>query len=399
MSSDAQLPAIVVGAGIGGLTAALSLLRRGIEVEVYEQAPELGEIGAGVQISANGMRVLAALGVGAALEACSVEAQSKVIRHWKTGRTWKLFDLGAVSVARYGAPYLFVHRGDLHRVLAEAVRRERPGAIHLGAACAGVEQDADGVTARFASGHAVRGCLLIGADGVHSAVRAAVFGAGRPTFTGCMAWRAVIPAERLPGGVPPAGTNWQGPGRHVIHYPLRRGEVLNFVALVDRDDWRIESWTERGSPEDVRADFAGWHADVRALVEAVEVPYKWALMLRAPMPVWSRGRVTLLGDACHPTLPDLAQGACMAIEDGFVLARCLAACGADHAAAFARYEAARVPRTTRIVEGSAAAKSRFHDARLADDAAADYIASQYTPERIEERYDWLFRYDATAVAI
>ncbi len=197
-----------------------------------------------------------------------------------------------------------------------------------------------------------------------------------------------------------AGTNWLGPGRHIIHYPLRRGEVLNFVGIVDRDDWQIESWTAQGTREDVRADFAGWHEDARAIVEAVDIPYKWALMLRQPMTRWSRGRVTLLGDACHSTLPDLAQGACMAIEDGFVLARCLAACGADHAAAFERYEAARIPRTTRIVEGSAAAKGRFHDQRLADDAAAErYIAEEWSEARIEERYAWLFSYDATAVEI
>jgi salicylate hydroxylase len=391
---------IIVGAGIGGLTAALALLRRGIDVGVYEQAPELREIGAGVQISANGTRVLFALGLEAELRACAVEAQSKVIRHWKTGRTWKLFDLGAVSAERYGAPYLFVHRGDLHRVLADAVRHVKPDAIQLGATCVGMEQTAREVLLHLGDGRSARGRLLIGADGVHSAVRASGFGAGRPQFTGCMAWRAAIPAERLPNGIPMAGTNWQGPGRHVIHYPLRRGEILNFVGIVDRDDWQIESWTAQGTPEECRADFAGWHQDVRAIVEAIEVPYKWALMLRAPMPGWTRGRITLLGDACHPTLPDLAQGACMAIEDAYVLARCLAASGADHVAALARYEAARIPRTTRIVEGSATAKSRFHDQRLADDAAADaYIASEYTPDRIEERYDWLFRYDATTVDI
>ena len=397
MSSD---PVIIVGAGIGGLIAGLALLQRGIDVEIYEQAPELGEIGAGVQISANGTRVLHALGLEAPLRACAVEAQIKVVRHWKTGGTWKLFDLGAFSVERYGAPYLFIHRGDLHRALAHAVRREKAGAIHLGATCVGVEQSAAEVTLCLADGHSTRGWLLIGADGVHSAVRACVFGAGRPTFTGCMAWRGVIPAERLPKGIPMAGTNWLGPGRHIIHYPLRRGEVLNFVGIVDRDDWQIESWTAQGTREDVRADFAGWHEDARAIVEAIDLPYKWALMLRQPMTCWSRGRVTLLGDACHSTLPDLAQGACMAIEDGFVLARCLAACGPDHAAAFERYEAARIPRTTRIVEGSAAAKSRFHDERLADEAAAErYIAEEWSEARIEERYAWLFSYDATAVEI
>ena len=158
-------------------------------------------------------------------------------------------------------------------------------------------------------------------------------------------------------------------------------------------------WTAR-APRGRPRRFRRLAPDVRTIVEAIEVSYKWALMLREPMPVWSRGRVTLLGDACHPTLPDLAQGACMAIEDAFVLARCLAETGPDHVAALARYEAARVPRTTRIVEGSAAARNRFHDSRLGDDAAADrYIASEYTPERIAERYDWLFRYDATTVAI
>jgi len=397
MSSD---PVIIVGAGIGGLTAALTLLQRGIDVDVYEQAAELAEIGAGVQISANGTRVLHALGLETALRACAVEAQSKEVRHWKTGRTWKLFDLGAVSANRYGAPYLFIHRGDLHTLLADAVRARKPGAIHLDARCVGTEQSADAVTLHLAGGRTTRGRLLIGADGVQSAVRASVFGAGRPQFTGCMAWRGVIPAERLPWRIPMAGTNWLGSGRHIVHYPLRRGEVLNFVALVDRTDWQVESWTARGTPEECRADFAGWHEDARAIVEAVDIPYKWALMLREPMPGWSRDRVTLLGDACHPTLPDLAQGACMAIEDAFVLARCLAACGPDHREAFARYEAARIPRTTRIVAGSAAAKNRFHDSRLGDDAAAErYIAEEWSRERIEERYDWLFRYDATTVEI
>ena len=398
MSRD---PVIVVGAGIGGLTCALALLRRGIEVEVYEQAPELREIGAGVQISANGTRVLHALGLERALEAWAVRPQSKEIRHWRSGRTWTLFDLGVVSEQRYGAPYIFIHRGDLHRLLADAVRAQKRDVIHLRARCVGVEQDSGGVTLRLEDGRRVRGRLLIGADGVHSAVRAAVFGAGRPEFTDCMAWRGVIPRERLPGGrIPMAGTNWIGPGRHVVHYPLRRGELLNFVGVVERGDWLIESWTAQGTRGECLADFAGWHGDVRALIEAVDTPFKWALMGRSAMTRWSEGRVTLLGDACHAALPFLAQGAVMAIEDGCVLARALASCGEDHATAFARYEAARIARTTKVVDGSAANTKRFHNPRLAEDRGADdYIASEFSEQKIEQRYDWLFTYDALTVEI
>ena len=394
-------PVLIVGAGIGGLTCALALLQRGIDVEVYEQATELREIGAGVQISANGTRVLNSLGLAHALDACSVRPDAKEIRHWRSGRTWKLFDLGVVSEQRYGAPYLFIHRGDLHRLLADAVQAHKPEAIHLGARCVGLEQSADAVRLRLEDGRSPQGRLLIGADGVHSAVRAAVFGAARPEFTGLMAWRGVIPRERLPAGrMPLAGTNWIGPGRHVVHYPLRRGELLNFVGVVERDDWQIESWTAQGTREECLADFAGWHGDVCRLIEAIDVPFKWALMTRAAMSRWSEGRVTLLGDACHATLPMLAQGAVMAIEDGIVLARCLAKYGADHETAFARYEAARLLRTTRVVDGSAENARRFHNPRLADEGGAeDYIAAEWSEPKIEQRYDWLFTYDALGVDI
>jgi salicylate hydroxylase len=394
-------PVLIVGAGIGGLTCALALLRRGIDVEVYEQATELREIGAGVQISANGTRVLNSLGLAHALDACSVRPDAKEIRHWRSGRTWKLFDLGVVSEQRYGAPYLFIHRGDLHRLLADAVQAHKPEAIHVGARSVGLDQSADSVRLHLEDGRSPQGRLLIGADGVHSAVRASVFGAARPEFTGLMAWRGVIPRERLPAGrMPLAGTNWIGPGRHVVHYPLRRGELLNFVGVVERDDWQIESWTAQGTREECLADFAGWHGDVCRLIEAIDVPYKWALMTRAAMARWSEGRVTLLGDACHATLPTLAQGAVMAIEDGILLARCLAKYGADHETAFARYEAARLLRTTRVVDGSAENARRFHNPRLADEGGAeDWIAAEWSEPKIEQRYDWLFTYDALGVDI
>jgi salicylate hydroxylase len=387
---------MIAGAGIGGLTAALSLLRQGFAVAIYEQAPALGEIGAGLQLSANATRVLNALGLAEALAGSAVRPQGKEMRHWRTGRRFKLFDLGVQSEARYGAPYLFIHRADLHRMLAEAVLAISPRCLTLSARCVGIDQRKDGVRLLLADGRAEHGTLLIGADGVHSGVRASLFGTDRPQFTGCMAWRGVIPRERLrQERLTPEGSNWIGPGRHVVTYPLRRGELLNFVGVVENSDWRVESWTAAGTREECLADFVGWHEEVRRLIAAIDVPYKWALMVRTPMARWSMGRVTLLGDACHAALPFLAQGAAMAIEDACLLARSLAHYRGDHDTAFARYEAARIARTTRVITGSADNMRRFHDSRLDGDAAAEgYIAAEFAPEKVAARYEWLFGYDA-----
>src|SRR6476661_6074621 len=244
---------LVAGGGIGGLTAALALLRMGCDVEVYEQAPELKEVGAGLQL---------------------------------------------------------------------AVRREQPGAIRLGAKCVGFEQTEESVTVRLEDGKAVKADALIGADGVHSRIRQGLFGPDKPQFTGVVAWRGVVPMDELPRHmVRMVGTNWVGPGGHVVHYPLRAGKVMNFVGALERSDWQVESWSARGTNEELSADFAGWHDDVHALIRNIPVPYKWALMVRPPMERWTLGRVTLLGDACHSMVPFLAQGANMAIEDGYVLAR------------------------------------------------------------------------------
>ena len=388
-------PVAIVGAGIGGLVAALALIQKGFAVDVYEQAPELRELGAGLQLSANGTRILIALGLGEAVENISCVPEGKEVRLYNTGQTWKLFDLGETSVEKYGAPYWMAHRGDLHRILVDAVEQARPGAIRLGHKLVSFEQSADSVSMRFDNGVVATAAALVGADGVHSAVRQVLFGDMPAEFLGVAAWRGLVPMERLPQHLQRlVGCNWVGPGGHIITYPLRGGKLLNFVAALERDNWAVDSWTERGTQEECAADFTGWHEDIQEIVRHIDIPYKWALLGREPLQQWAVGRVTLLGDACHPTLPMLAQGGNMAIEDGMVLARCLAGDG-NVATAFKQFEAARVERTSQIVRRSTEAAKRFHNPALADPAgAAAYVDREWTPEKIEARYGWLFAYDA-----
>lgn len=392
---------VVAGAGLGGLTAALALLRKGFDVTVVEQAAELKEIGAGVQLSPNANRVLFGLGLEPHLMALAAEPAGKEVRLWNTGQTWPLFDLGAVSRQRYGFPYLTAHRAHLHAALAAAVRRERPDAIVLGAKVEAVASSDRGAMVETTDGRRFDADVLVGADGVHSVVRDRLFGPDAPRFSGLAAWRGVIDAARLPAHLRRAqGVNWVGPGAHVIHYPLAGGKLVNFVAAVERADWRVESWTERGTVQECLAEFRGWHDDVHTLIRALDVPYKWALMVRDPMPRWSVGRATLLGDACHPTLPFLAQGAAMAIEDGYILARALAEHGRDPVDALRRYEDARRDRTARMVLGSAANAQRFHNPALAHaEGAAEYVSREWTEARVKERYEWLFTYDVDAVPL
>jgi salicylate hydroxylase len=399
--TDAARPHILIaGAGIGGLTAALALIRRGFRVSVIEQARELAEIGAGVQISANGAHALFSLGLEGALQQVWCEPAGKEIRLWSTGETWKLFDLGAVSRERYGAPYFMIHRADLHRILLDAVKAAAPGAIALGMRVTGFDQDANSVTVLCEGGARIKADALIGADGVHSRIRNALFGEMPARFTGLLAWRGLVPMEKLPERLRRlVGTNWVGPGGHVVHYPLRGGALMNFVGTAERDDWRVESWTERGTTDEALNDFPGWNEDVLTLIRNIETPFKWALLGREPLSQWSVGRVTLLGDAAHPTLPMMAQGANMAIEDGVVLARAFDA-HADVAAALQSYETARRERTSKLVRAANDNASRFHNPALGDAAgAARYVDTEWQENKVKQRYDWVFEYDPVRVAM
>jgi salicylate hydroxylase len=390
---------IVIGGGIGGLTTALALLKRGIDVEVYEQASRLGEVGAGIQISPNGTRVLLALGLEEELRAISVAALRKEIRHWRTGKTWNWYDLGAASSQKYGSPHVLLHRGDLHRLLVNALLRLKPGAIHLSRRCIGLGQHGAQVGLRFEGGETASAPFVIGADGIHSKVREQLFGLSQPEFTGCVAWRAVVPMQSLPrSAATMVSTNWLGPRGHVLHYPIQGGELLNFLGIVERDDWQVESWTVEGSRAELAGDFPGWHPDVQAIIENVDRPFKWALMVRGPMPQWSKGRITLMGDACHPTLPFMGQGGVMAIEDAYVVAACLDKYFDRPETAFARYEDIRRERTA-AVKSHENRKQAFNPALANQDEAVVSVAEEWQQSLARERLDWVYTYDATAISI
>jgi salicylate hydroxylase len=294
-----------------------------------------------------------------------------------------------------------MHSANLLQVLVDGVRACKPDAIHLDHRVSGFDQDNGKVTLHFEKHPSVTGDVLVGADGVHSRIRQGLFGQDAPVFTGCVAWRGVVPMEKLPPRLRRSvGTNWVGPGAHVIHYPLRGGQLMNFVGIVERDDWQVESWTETGTIEECARDFAGWNEDVHEIIRQLDTPHKWALMGRQPLARWSKRRVTLLGDSCHPTLPFLAQGAIMAIEDGLVLARCVEAQPDQIDAALQDYEEIRNERTAKIVRGSAENAKRFHANVLSTEGEAQaYIEREWSESKIIERYSWLFAYDAASVTV
>jgi len=391
---------IVAGGGIGGLTAALAFRHFGCNVSVHERSPELGEVGAGIQISPNGMKVLSALGVADRVAANAFEPEALEMRMGRSGRNIFRVPVGNAAVARWDAQYLHVHRADLVEALAAELETRAPGSIHLNASVSGYEQTPTSISARLENGDLVEGDVLIGADGIHSAIRTQMLGPEAPVFTGNVAWRAVVPMEKLGDLVPPpTACIWPGPGRHAVTYRLRRGTLANFVGVVERGDWQNESWTEQGTREEAQADFAGWHPIVTNLIEKADAHYRWALFDRVPLKQWSDGRAVIMGDAAHPTLPFMAQGAVMAIEDAFVLARECAAAPDDITAALARVYAARISRTSGVQRGSRANAATFHQRSVAAQLATYgpmWLAGRIAPSVVRARQDWLYSEDVTA---
>lgn len=384
----------IAGAGLGGLTAAACLLLDGHDVDVYEQAPQLGEIGAGIQVSANAMHVIRHMGLGEALAGEAVRPEAYTFCMADTGEIVQSFELSKAHETAHGAPYYHVHRADLHKLLADRLNELKPGCIKVGHRIQAYEENDAAVVAVFDNGARVSSDLLIGSDGLKSVVRAQMKGADNPIYTGDLAWRVLVPAAPIRKHFPRIQqTLWMGSGGHAVSYFVRNAELFNFVGIVEKEKASEESWTLRRPWEEFKADFAGWNPAVQALIDSVDKNecYVWALHIREPVEDWSTQRVTLLGDAVHATLPYLAQGAAMAMEDGAVLARALTQ-ESELASALKLYERNRYERTARVVRESSANGKLFHN------RSREAILSAFQKRDMgAERASWLFNYNPLTV--
>ncbi|MEM7662577.1 MAG: FAD-dependent monooxygenase [Pseudomonadota bacterium] len=394
---------LIAGAGIGGFTAALCCLHHGHEVVLFEQANELSQVGAGIQVSPNAMKVFQALGIADAIAERGFRPEAIETRMGESGLTLFKIPLVARAKREWGAPYLHIHRADYVAALAQALLTQAPDAIRLGRSVAGYSQSDTSVSIRFDDGTEEEGDVIIGADGIHSRIREQMFGPGEPRFTGNIAWRAVVPASLLERDRPNAtACAWMGKGKHAVTYYLRNGELVNFVGVVERDDWQREGWQERGSKEELQNDFAGWHPAIRELINSADDQelFRWALFDRSPLPGWTDGRVALLGDAAHSMLPFLAQGAAMAVEDAWVLARALSE-GVSVSSALIDYQGQRLPRTSKVQSASRSNMTTFHQRTLSGRLRTYgpmWLGGRLAPQVVNARMNWLYGYDVTSRA-
>jgi 2-polyprenyl-6-methoxyphenol hydroxylase-like FAD-dependent oxidoreductase len=369
-----KLSVAIVGAGMGGLAAAAALRKTGAEVRVYEQASRFARIGAGIQMLPNSMKVLRGLGIEEKLRGFAFAPRSHLNRVWDSGEVQSELPM---PESRYNAPYLCMHRGDLHEALLSVVP---PDAIFLNKKLLSLTEKNNKTTLEFADGSKTDADLVVGADGVHSRVRELLLGPEKPLNRGRVAYRAVFPAARVGRDLGPSRTKWWGTDRHIVMYytTKARDEVYFVTSQPERQDWVTpESWSAKGDVNELRAAFAGFHADVRAALDACQDCHKWAILEREPLARWSDGRVVLLGDACHPMTPYMAQGAATSIEDAAILARCLSEFP-DIKISLENYEAHRKPRTSRI---------------QAISSANTWMKTQ------ESNPDWLYGYDAWSVPL
>jgi salicylate hydroxylase len=354
-----RLDVVIVGGGIGGLFAADALIAQGVQVTVYEQAPILGEVGAGVYLAPNSMRHLQRVGLWSAVQKCGAKVgfNSRYFRHDGT-------PIAPVQVTdSLGLNAYGMHRADLVDLLAKALP---DGVVRTGYRCTGFEQDGKVARVSFANGAVVESDVIVGADGIHSVLRPHVFSNSRAVFSGSVAYRGVVSSELVPDWPADSWLMWLGPAKHFLTYPVRAGTLINFVGFVPADEEMTESWSAAGDPDALRREFAGWDPRIGSLLRQVKTTFRSALYDREPLPAWSRGRLTLLGDAAHPMLPHLGQGANQSIEDGMALAKILKL--ADRpgvAAALRAYEKLRRGRTAEIQRGARQNRQRY-DSSYAD---------------------------------
>lgn len=385
------LPTVaVVGGGLGGLAAAVALTQAGFEVNVFEQAPALGEVGAGINISPQATKALTAIGLGAAMARIGTAVSGQIQRSMYTGEQLVETDLGRVAAERYGAPYYVFHRADLLGVLADRVGTRR---LHLGRRCVGIDDSGPAVGLEFGDGSTFSADLVIGADGIHSVVRSHLCGTDEAEFTGQVVWRALLDGDAYPSDVlgPYGFCGWIGKGSHIMSYFLRGTKIINLTTQSDSDSWVEEGWSTPGEPEEMRSCFPGTSPVLKSLLDGVTQCSKWGLFGRSPSHNWGHGRIQLIGDAAHPMLPNAGQGAAQAFEDAYILARWLRACPDDPETALAGFRDVRIPRAHAIQRQSLANSKLVH--------AGDWERRQATFRERERQGDtplgmgWIYGYD------
>jgi salicylate hydroxylase len=380
----------VIGGGIGGVSAALNLLRAGIDVHVYEQSRALREVGAGINVTPNATRMIHGLGMGDKLATLGVMPKAVHQQRWDDGRTLLRTPLGIEIERHFGFRQYQSHRADVLNMLVEALPPER---MHVGHRFTGFSERGDKIEVQFENGVQLSVDALIGADGIHSTVQRQLFGATPPRFTGCYAYRGLVPAEKLKHlDLEVVLQITLGPGKHFVRYFVSSMRYVNFVGIIEQDSWTKESWTDHGDVNEARAAFAGWHKDVSGVLDALEETFIWGLFDRAPLARWSVGRVTLLGDACHPMLPFIGQGAAQAMEDGVTLAACLRKYD-DIPEALTRYQALRLPRTAQVQALAGNNKGRYHLPDGPEQIARDAAMAAGGTDWSFKAMGWLFAYN------